>query len=330
MRLNLDETSICLFQGSGRGNVFVAKKRRVIQFVTKRKRRAFFTHVAVICDRSDLQPCMPQVLVSNERSFPAGAMDRLRRSCPVNVVLIRQKSAWNNNILCARIIRRIAAALGHLRDRYQPVLLLDASRVHCSRAVLSACNACKFWVVIVPPPLTGLLQPLDTHAFRRFKHWLLSEFQRVRCETEQLDLPIEDFLPCVYSAIRHVLQGVAWAAAFDENGFGANQTLVSGAIRRRLSGAGCQCAAFACPTDADIALCFPGRTVIPYDLLHAQFHSAQSEAARCGSVLASGSNHDLPRGAPLGVRSAWVLSAVPVRTPTRDGPLTRSQCRITR
>ena len=226
LRLNLDESSICLFQGAGKGNVFVARKRRVVQLVAKGKRRSCFTHIAVICDRSELQPLMPQYLVSNLKTFPGRKMVRLRNACPPNIVLVRQRSAWNNRYLCAGVIRRIARAIGHLRDRYQPVLLLDASRIHTARVVIAACIACGIWVVLVPPSLTFLLQPLDTHAFRRYKHWLRSEFQRVRCEIEQLDLSIEDFLPCVYSAVRHILQGVSWAAAFDENGFGARQSRV--------------------------------------------------------------------------------------------------------
>jgi len=33
LRLSLDEASVCLFQDSGRGNVFVSRKRRVTQFL---------------------------------------------------------------------------------------------------------------------------------------------------------------------------------------------------------------------------------------------------------------------------------------------------------
>ena len=299
LRLNLDESSICLFQGAGKGNVFVARKRRVVQFVTKGKRRACFTHIAVICDRSELQPLMPQFLVSNLKAFPARKMARLRNACPPNVILVRQRSAWNNRFLCACVIRRIAGSIGHLRDRYQPVLLLDASRIHTARVVIAACVACGIWVVLVPPSLTFLLQPLDTHAFRKYKHWLRSEFQRARCEIEQLDLSIEEFLPCVYSAVRFILQGIPWAAAFDENGFGAKQARVSDAIKRRIGAMPCPRANDACPTDAEITLCFPRGTVVPFDLLRAQLHPPLVDIPR-GMPIFSRSAVAAPRGSPLG------------------------------
>ena len=82
LRINLDETSVCLFQGSGKGNVFVGKKRRLVQFVQTRKRRCYFTHVAVICDNSELQPLLPQVLIGNERTFLAASMNGLRAGKP--------------------------------------------------------------------------------------------------------------------------------------------------------------------------------------------------------------------------------------------------------
>ena len=53
------------------GNLFVEKKRRIVQFVPKSKRRCCFTHVALICDDTEIQPLMPQVLVGSESTVGA-------------------------------------------------------------------------------------------------------------------------------------------------------------------------------------------------------------------------------------------------------------------
>ena len=50
LRLNMDETSVCLFQGEGKGDVFLAKQHRVRQNVKAGDCRKYFTHVAFICD----------------------------------------------------------------------------------------------------------------------------------------------------------------------------------------------------------------------------------------------------------------------------------------
>ena len=229
--MNLDETGLCLFQGGGKGNVFARRKQRVGQRVPRQKRRSYITHVAVVCDQSDVQPVLPQFIVGNERTFRVQDMPALRRACPPNVVLVRQHSAWNNNMLCARIIRRIGASLAMFATRCQPVLLLDASRIHCAREVINACNQAGIWVVFIPAMLTWLLQPLDTHAFQAYKARLRFEYRRVRCDRVGQDLTIVEFIVCVCVAVRMVVQDTRWKVAFDKDGFGARQTLVSTRIR---------------------------------------------------------------------------------------------------
>jgi hypothetical protein len=59
LRINLDETAICLYQGEAKGTVFASKRRQrdggVVQRVGLGKRRCYLTHIALICDRSDVQ-----------------------------------------------------------------------------------------------------------------------------------------------------------------------------------------------------------------------------------------------------------------------------------
>ena len=72
LRLSLDETSICLYQGSAKGDIFVSRGRRPTQMVPRAKRRCWLTDIAVVCDASELQPLLPQVVVGNEATFRAG------------------------------------------------------------------------------------------------------------------------------------------------------------------------------------------------------------------------------------------------------------------
>ena len=107
LRLNLDETSVCLFQGDAKGHVFANKRQYpdgFVQRAPRAKRRCCLTHVGLICDRPDLQPLLPQVIIGNERTFPKASFAALQAACPPNVVLVRQKSAWNDKffaqVLC--------------------------------------------------------------------------------------------------------------------------------------------------------------------------------------------------------------------------------------
>ena len=50
LRINFDETAVCLYQGHARGNIFLAKTDQTRQNVPRWKRRAYLTHVAFACD----------------------------------------------------------------------------------------------------------------------------------------------------------------------------------------------------------------------------------------------------------------------------------------
>ena len=195
----MDETSVCLFQGAGKGVIFVDKKRRrdsePAQAVPSAKRRCCLTHVAFICDRTDLQPLLPQVVIANERTFTAAGLAALQASCPANVKLVRQKSAWNNSALCATIVGWLGEALRPYLGGLQPFLLLDAVGLHTTPAMMRAFNASRIWPILVPARTTWLLQPLDTDAFMRYKAHLRDAYQKARAASQTADLSIEQCVP---------------------------------------------------------------------------------------------------------------------------------------
>ena len=300
----MDETSVCLFQGGQKGNVFASKKRRregqPAQRIPRARRRCCLTHVAFICDRTDLQPLMPQVIVANEATFPARAMARLRSLCPANVYLVRQKSAWNDHSLCALIIRWLALALRPRIANLQPVLLLDAVRIHTAPAVLAACYRAGIWAVVVPAQTTWLLQPLDTHAFLAFKARLRDAYQQARIEAAAGDLNIEQFLLCLCRAIRNVLQGRRWSAAFDANGFSNGQMQVSRSVKRRLEvGADDPLhVPSSRPTVEQLQCCFPRRARVPVAALWRHFDGPPAApAASSSSARGPSSAVAIARGA---------------------------------
>ena len=340
LRLNLDETSVCLYQGNAKGNVFVRCGRRPTQCVPRAKRRCCLTSIAVVCDDTEIQPRLPQVVVGNESTLKAGELATLRASCPPNVTLLRQRSSWSNSVLCAWLVRRIGDALAPYADRYQPVLLLDASKTHITPLVFAACNRAGIWVVLVSARLTWFFQPLDTHGFQRWKARLRHEYQAARIRLGKSDLAIDEFLPCIYTAVRTVLQGTRWSHAFDEDGFGARQALVAARVVRQLGYApGGQIPATR-PTASEVALCFPRRAVVPLGLLWRPFDPAQvavpppvtPSVAMAAAAAASGvrgprtrSEHRAAASAASAVAAAATLHAVPAARPPRLLGRTRSE-----
>jgi hypothetical protein len=265
LRMNMDETSVCLYQGEGKGTVFASKGRKPpVQKASRAKRRCCLTHVGLICDSAEFQSVMPQFIIGNEATFLVRDAAGLQAASPPNVILIRQKSAWNNSALCTQLIRVLGEALRPFLHRIQPVLLLDAVPLHYHRRVLNACNAWHIWPVVVPAKLTWLLQPLDTHFFYKYKMWLKSRYQDARVNTDALELTTAQFLECVYDTINHTFDDdLKLAAAFDENGFGHHQTSIRRFIKGVLEVDSVSDVPAGLPSDEQLKLCFPRKAKVP-------------------------------------------------------------------
>ena len=280
-----------------------------MQQVSRRKRRTCLTHVAVICDNNGLQPLLPQVIIGNAVAFPARSMVALRAICPPNVTLVKQKSAWVNAGLFAKIVHLIALALRAYTGHYQPILIMDTCRVHITQSVLNSCYRQGLWVVLVPSLTTWLLNPLDTHSFNKYKAHLQDEYQAARIAAEGNEITIEDFIRCILRVIRSILQGRRWCKAFDDNGFGLRQASISKTLRAEIGESFPVGASSERPSRDEIARCFPRRAVVHSALLLKPFQikAPPSSDFPCGdsqeqaeaSASAASTEVAPPRGRPL-------------------------------
>ena len=249
--------------------MFVHKSRHrgeCTQHIPRGKRRRYLTHVAFICDDAAIQKILPQFIIGNEVTFPARKMAQLRAAAPPHFTLVRQRSAWNNERLCATIIRRLGTVLGSHTGSLQPILLMDAVRLHTTRLVLSTCEKMRIWPIVVPSKMTWLLQPLDTHAFLPYKRALEDAYQGARELSRNGDPSIECFMPCIYAASRAVLENRSWCDAFNKNGFGLRQRGLRRFIFEQL-GTRCCVAPLERPSAEQVTQCFPRGSHAPIEHL---------------------------------------------------------------
>jgi hypothetical protein len=163
LKLNLDESSICVYQGDVAGNVFVSRGRHktIAQRVPRTKRRKNLTLVATICDCPIVQTTLPQFIIGNRATFKARQIHALRSACPANVILLRSKSAWNNEETMIDIIGALRNALAPHMGRVQPVLILDAAAIHLGGelffALISVGVVCVVYVQKLSSTLAKLL-----------------------------------------------------------------------------------------------------------------------------------------------------------------------------
>ena len=120
----------------------------------------------------------------------------------------------------AAIITRIGQALKtHAPDR-QAILLMDAHSCHFSEEALSAACEHNIWPCIIPASMTGVLQPLDTHVFGRFKMFLRTRLHQLMLSGANRDLVVEEVLEAVMHTMKGVLQKNERASFFENSGFG--------------------------------------------------------------------------------------------------------------
>lgn len=124
--LNLDETAVSYSFHQAKG-LFVKKlkrKRRCYSQVRKQDLRGTVTHVAIITNRSEVQPKLPQVIIGNHHRFTHGLLASVIADKPASVHLLRRKSSWNNTSVMCEILDLLATALQQFPG-FQPILLLD-------------------------------------------------------------------------------------------------------------------------------------------------------------------------------------------------------------
>ena len=316
IRLNLDETAISLYQSGGKGNVFLGRGRVAIQHAPLSVRRKYLTYVAVVCDDPRLQPYLPQFLVANERTLPAGLLAAICSTLPPNVYLLRRPSAWNNAVLCAQIIRKIGAALAPYSCTHQGILLLDCAKIHVGPGIFYAANDSGLWASLVPPQETYLIQPLDAHVFGLFKPCLQKAAQDEQIRSPSGAFDIRGLVSAVCTAIRTVLQGREWSSAFDSCGFGLRQAGLSDRVKRELEVTDTTVVGDGRPSLEVIRVCFPKRSRIPTRAVRQPF---DGPVAGLRAVVAPVAPAPAAL-APLGPRrSSRLLARVPSALPTASG-----------
>ena len=276
LRLSLDETSVSTVYTGQRGTVmrcWPGSRKRVDAFMqaTRAQMRSAFTHVAIICDNTQVQPLLPQVLVIGERLLTTEEQSKVYARLPPNVFIVRQKKGWSTIKLMVQIVKLVGRALQPYIGTLQPVLSLDCAKVHLHSSVVRACTKSGIWYTVVPAKMTWLLQPCDTHLFAAYKQHLKSSFsdQASQDGPDAVTTTAMIFLLC--KTIRQVMQGRSWRTAFDACGCGLTQSSVSQATLATLGWAKVPKLPPCRPSLDGLTHIYPGRFRIPHAALWAPF-----------------------------------------------------------
>ena len=269
LHCNLDETSVKLFTETARGCVSAAARLKkykgpgVRRKIQKGHTRGGYSYVGLICDNEDIQKKLPHIVLVNDHMCTVECYQRLTPQLPVHIKLWRRKSAWLNIALMCDVIKALGQSLMPYRETYQPILCLDACKMHLNAKVWRTATKWGILMFCIPAKITYCLQPLDVYGFALLKA-ALRQHSQARCiASASGGVSLELSLLSLSDAIAKVFNGRSWAQAFDHLGLCGSQTKVSGGLLKQLDVGGVPNVEPLFPTLEELVACFPKRLVIP-------------------------------------------------------------------
>ena len=239
--LNLDETGVPMFMGDLRGNIIFEPRvgrGHVLptQNVPRNPTRAAVTHVGLICNRPDVQPYLPQLLLGDSSTLTVQAQREVQAAAPPNVTVWRLKSRWVDVAVMKTLLRAIGANLRANSPGLRPILIWDCCPAHLKDEVLQAARSCGIYIVLVPAKLTWLVQPLDACVFQRYKAVLRESYARIRQGTQHGIVTPAVWWRCLVEHVHVFMQSRDWSRAFEATGWIGHGVRASTFLKNSCSG----------------------------------------------------------------------------------------------
>lgn len=217
--VNMDETSMKLHFGRAKGlmvtkqSLPLGKQRRKEQ-VSSSDGKANLSFLTFLTHDASIQPKLPQILLGNKHVLTLSMVHVLHTKKPANFHLWREESSWNSHKLMRRAMTLLMRSLEEYTDSHQVVLVMDVARSHFHYSITAHANRLGLRLLYVPAKLTWLLQPADTHCFRRLKAKLRQRWLELATESETGKITHTEWVLAVFEVANGVLCGVRWLPAF--------------------------------------------------------------------------------------------------------------------
>ena len=236
--INMDEASIPLHLSGNIGTVLLEGpnlRRQPADRVRRGDCRSNITYIASICSDSMVGKLLPQILLGNARTFAKKWMQPAQAEVGGNIVLWRERSAWNNHFLMQRYICLLSRCLADYLETCTVFLVVDMAPCHIHQSVFATARRKGIRMILVPPGLTGILQPLDSHVFRQFRRRLEALWLDRKCAHEDGRVTFLAWMRLLKEAIEAVIVGKDWMSAFQQTGHFSRQSMVWGKLLKALA-----------------------------------------------------------------------------------------------
>ncbi len=276
LRVNMDETSIHLWQESGPGFVDVPAATKKKVYLEREKlaslalRRGTCSLLVFVSDDDEAQRLLPQVLVVNKHTVTAQQTRAVQAELGLDsqCFLWRRDSAWCTAKAFCSVVKLLAKCLEPLKPLAHCLFAVDCAPSHATKEVAATAARCGIFLHMIPSSMTSSLQPLDVYVFAKFKRRLRTLYEEKALASSDGCVARDDVLRLVFTTVAEVVQGKSWTRAFRGCGWGAAQQCIGEHLQRKLAWKPEQIAVGSeMPGLSDLQAVWPGRKEIPIALL---------------------------------------------------------------
>ena len=277
LRINMDETSVKLYQDAGKG-MLVARAcrlrrtpRSLVQNVSRKKLRSAMTHAALLCDDPEAQRALPQLLIAGEASMTAEQEQLVRSVLPEHIVLLRIKKGWMNADVMCWLAQQVQLSLRAWESTHAVIFMVDAYKAHFGSRVLQAFARRNIMFHLIPAKVTWIMQPCDTHLFSQYKAHLAKSCQEKMLARSEPSLSWTTLAEGLVDTIEQIMHGRHWASAFAQDGLNGDQHSVSQRVWQKIGLAEPTMAGNTLPSLQQLSFIFPRNSVFAVGDLFAYF-----------------------------------------------------------
>lgn len=264
----MDETSVACGYAGLRGTIVKSKSlSKVTENISLADKRGHVTYAALISNDPVVQRVLPQFIVGRANKMNHRAVKALHAFVPTWLHLLTYPSGWVDETIMIYMLETLAQALAPVSEGRRFIFVCDGHRAHMSLRLSELAEELGITLLYIPPKLTGELQPLDTHVFKKFKENIKEGFRRWRARSAEGKLETGAWFLEVVRGVIGVQYG-DWAHAFARCGLDGQLSAVSATkIARLVSDHPLPCGPQMRPTREQVGLVLNKRNVPFYDEL---------------------------------------------------------------
>lgn len=217
--VNMDETSVCLNYGKGRG--FIVSKRALAPGKSHRKEqisssdaKARVSLLTFLTHKTHIQPKLPQIILGNKHQLSVSMLKQLQPHTPKQFYVWREESSWVNHAVVRRVLSLLSQCLQEFKDTHQIIFVLDCAKCHIHPTVFQLASRLQIKLLFVPAKLTSLLQPADTHCFSKLKRKLKQKWLQLRVESSTGEVSHLEWFMSMLGTVSQLLCSTKWESAF--------------------------------------------------------------------------------------------------------------------